>query len=80
MGPVDVPVTPIPVVTGLKLTGGRDITMLELSGENFTPDLKVWFAEAESDTMFRYEMGTHTHSHSHTPITPCSQSIFLLSL
>ena len=41
MGPVNVPVTSIPVVTGLKLSGDRDITMLEMLGENFTPDLKV---------------------------------------
>ena len=53
MGPVNVPVTPIPVVTGLKLSGGRDITMLEMSGENFTPDLKVWFSDIETDTMYR---------------------------
>ena len=53
MGPVSVPITPIPVVTGLKISGGRDLTMLELSGENFSTDLKVWFADVESDTMFR---------------------------
>ena len=53
MGPVDVPVTPIPIVSGLKVTGGRDIFMLELSGESFTPDLKVWFSDIEADTMYR---------------------------
>ena len=53
MGPVSVPVTPIPVVTGLKLRGGRDLTMLEMTGENFTPDLKVWFSDVETDTMYR---------------------------
>ena len=53
MGPVDVPVTPIPVVTGLKVTGGRDLNMLEVTGENFTADLKVWFADVEADTMYR---------------------------
>ena len=53
MGPVDVPVTPIPVVKGLKLSGGRDLTMLELSGEHFTADLKVWFSDVEADTMYR---------------------------
>jgi recombining binding protein (suppressor of hairless) len=55
MGPVDVPVTPIPVASGLKVTGGRDLNMLEVSGENFTPDLKVWFSDIEADTMYRSE-------------------------
>ena len=53
MGPVDVPVTPIPVATGLKVTGGRDLHMLEVSGENFTADLKIWFSDVEADTMYR---------------------------
>ena len=53
MGPVDVPVTPIPVASGLKVTGGRDLNMLEVSGENFTADLKVWFSDIEVETMFR---------------------------
>lgn len=53
MGPVSVPVTPIPVVGGLRLSMGGDLTMLEITGENFTPDLRVWFAEVEADTMFR---------------------------
>jgi len=29
--------------------------MLDLSGENFTPMLKVWFGEVEAETMFRCE-------------------------
>lgn len=28
--------------------------MLEISGENFTPSLKVWFGDVEAETMFRY--------------------------
>lgn len=55
MGPVSSPVTPIPVVEGLKLSGGADLSMLELSGENFSPDLRVWFADVETDTMYRCE-------------------------
>ncbi|KAL5499351.1 hypothetical protein EMCRGX_G010748 [Ephydatia muelleri] len=51
MGQVFSPVTPIPVVEGLKLSGGADLTMLELSGENFTPDLRVWFSDVEADTI-----------------------------
>lgn len=29
--------------------------MLELAGENMTPQLKVWFGEVEAETMFRCE-------------------------
>ena len=28
--------------------------MAELNGENFTPNLTVWFADIEAETMFRY--------------------------
>lgn len=41
MGPVRSPVTPVPVVTSLHLNGGGDVAMLELTGENLTPDLRV---------------------------------------
>jgi recombining binding protein (suppressor of hairless) len=27
--------------------------MLELTGENFNPNLKVWFGEVEAETLFR---------------------------
>lgn len=27
--------------------------MLELTGENFTPNLRVWFGDVESETMYR---------------------------
>lgn len=53
MGPVSAPVTPVPVTSGLKLSGGADLSMLEISGEDFTPDLKVWFSDVEADTMYR---------------------------
>ena len=46
--------TPIPVVSDIKVIGSEDMKMLEILGENFTPDLKVWFADIESDTMYRY--------------------------
>ncbi len=62
MGPVSVPVTPIPVVSGLRLNMGGDLTMLEISGENFTPDLRVWFSEVEADTMYRYVGSGKAHS------------------
>ncbi len=36
-----------------QLNGGGDVAMLELTGENFTPHLKVWFGDVEAETMFR---------------------------
>lgn len=29
--------------------------MLELTGQNFTPNLRVWFGDVEADTMYRYK-------------------------
>ena len=55
MGPVPTPVTPVPVVHSLNLNGGGDVAMLELTGEGFTPNLKVWFGDVESETMYRCE-------------------------
>ncbi len=31
----------------------RDVAMLELTGQNFTPNLRVWFGDVEADTMYR---------------------------
>uniref|UniRef100_A0AAY5LBZ6 Recombination signal binding protein for immunoglobulin kappa J region a n=1 Tax=Esox lucius TaxID=8010 RepID=A0AAY5LBZ6_ESOLU len=53
MGPVPSPVTPVPVVESLQLNGGGDVAMLELTGQNFAPDLRVWFGDVEADTMYR---------------------------
>ena len=36
-----------------QLNGGGEVAMLELSGENFVPSLRVWFGEVEAETMFR---------------------------
>ncbi|CAF93580.1 unnamed protein product [Tetraodon nigroviridis] len=47
------PVTPFPVIAGLEVNGGGHVAMLELHGENFSPHLKVWFGNTETDTMFR---------------------------
>jgi len=30
------------------------MAMVELTGENFSPNLTVWFADVEAETMFRY--------------------------
>lgn len=27
--------------------------MLELTGQNFTPNLRVWFGDVEAETMYR---------------------------
>jgi hypothetical protein len=32
---------------------GGDVAMLELTGECFTPNLRVWFGDVESETMYR---------------------------
>jgi len=55
MGPVHTSVTPVPQVTCLQLNGGGDVAMVELKGENFTPNLKVWFGDVEAETMYRCE-------------------------
>lgn len=52
-GPVHTPVTPVPTVSSLNLNGGGDVAMLELNGESFAPNLKVWFGEVEAETMYR---------------------------
>ncbi|XP_023216231.1 recombining binding protein suppressor of hairless-like isoform X1 [Centruroides sculpturatus] len=57
MGAVKTPVTPVPVVHSLHLNGGGDVAMLELAGENFTPNLKVWFGDVEAETMYRCQEG-----------------------
>ena len=40
-----------------QLNGGGDVAMLELNGENFTSNLKVWFGDVEAETMYRCEEG-----------------------
>ncbi|XP_041498720.1 recombining binding protein suppressor of hairless-like isoform X1 [Microtus oregoni] len=53
MGPVLAPVTPVPVIENLQLNGSGDLAILELTGENFTPNLQVWFGDVEAETMYR---------------------------
>lgn len=52
-GPVRSPITPVPIVNNLQLNGGGDVAMLELTGEHFTANLKVWFGDVEAETMYR---------------------------
>ncbi|XP_069740476.1 recombining binding protein suppressor of hairless-like protein isoform X2 [Narcine bancroftii] len=47
------PVTPVPVIRNLELNGGGDVATLELQGESFSPNLKVWFGDVEAETMYR---------------------------
>lgn len=47
------PVTPVPIVHSLHLNGGGDVAMLELTGDNFSPSLQVWFGDVASETMYR---------------------------
>ncbi|CAF0712051.1 unnamed protein product [Brachionus calyciflorus] len=53
MGPVEEPISPVPVVNYLRLNGNTEIAMLELVGENFTPNLRVWFGDIEAETAYR---------------------------
>lgn len=53
MGNIHRAVTPVPIVHSLNLNGGGDVAMLELSGENLSPSLKVWFGDVEAETMYR---------------------------
>lgn len=45
--------TPVPIVNSLNLNGGGDVAMLELTGDNFSPNLQVWFGDVEAETMYR---------------------------
>jgi len=43
----------IPFPFPSQLNGGGDVAMLELTGEDFQPNLKVWFGDVEAETMYR---------------------------
>ncbi|NXW91209.1 RBPJL protein, partial [Alopecoenas beccarii] len=47
------PVSPVPLIAALQLTGGGDVAMLEVQGEYFHTHLKVWFGDVEAETMYR---------------------------
>ncbi|XP_055335243.1 suppressor of hairless protein-like isoform X2 [Paramacrobiotus metropolitanus] len=55
LGPAAIPVSPVPVVRSLHLNGGGNVAMLELIGENFTPQLMVWFQHIQAETLYRCE-------------------------
>ncbi|XP_015685157.1 recombining binding protein suppressor of hairless-like protein, partial [Protobothrops mucrosquamatus] len=47
------PVGPVPLITTLELTGGGDVAMLEVQGNYFHANMKVWFGDVEAETMYR---------------------------
>ncbi|KFP78891.1 Recombining binding protein suppressor of hairless-like, partial [Acanthisitta chloris] len=47
------PVSPVPLIAALQITGGGDVAMLEVQGEYFHAHLKVWFGDVEAETMYR---------------------------
>nr|XP_047124430.1 recombining binding protein suppressor of hairless isoform X2 [Hydra vulgaris] len=54
-GPVQSKIAPVPFVSNLHLTGGGDVVTMEVNGEKFTSNLKVWFADVEAETMYSSE-------------------------
>ena len=50
-GPSTSHVIPHPPVV---VSGPPNVTMLVVKGEDFTPLLKVWFGDIESETMYRF--------------------------
>ena len=50
MGLVPAPVTPIPLVSDVKFPSDEELILI---GENFTPDLTVWFGDIEAETKYR---------------------------
>ncbi|XP_039971994.1 recombining binding protein suppressor of hairless-like protein isoform X2 [Xiphias gladius] len=53
LGCIQTPVSPFPAITGLEVNGGGHVAMLDIQGENFSPNLKVWFGNSEAETMFK---------------------------
>lgn len=53
MGPVRSAIAPVPVVHSLQLSGGGDVARLDLNGQNFHPNLRVWFGDVEAETVYR---------------------------
>lgn len=53
MGPAQLPVTPVPVVTSMMVSGGGETARLDLTGHQFSTHLTVWFGDQEAETIFR---------------------------
>lgn len=65
MGPVQQPVTPVPIVRSMVLSGSGEIVTLDLTGCCFRPNLKVWFADVEAETIFRWVVDSWTNYKVH---------------
>lgn len=50
------------LLTPFQLNGGGDVAMLELTGQNFTPNLRVWFGDVEAETMYRYSISYYFYN------------------
>ena len=51
LGPVDIPVTPVPVAESMRETSNYDnLRLVELLGEDFSPELTVWFGDVQALT------------------------------
>jgi len=56
LGPVTKPITPVPCVNKIAAEGsekGNGESVLEINGENFTPNLTVWLDDYKCYTMYR---------------------------
>ncbi|XP_065191343.1 recombining binding protein suppressor of hairless-like isoform X3 [Sycon ciliatum] len=53
MGPVSDPVTPVPRVLSMNMTGCNSQQYVELIGEDFHDNMTVWFADLMVDTFYR---------------------------
>uniref|UniRef100_A0A1I7XHU4 BTB domain-containing protein n=1 Tax=Heterorhabditis bacteriophora TaxID=37862 RepID=A0A1I7XHU4_HETBA len=74
MGPVKQPITPVPIVNSLDITGNETMARIELNGHNLKPNLKIWFGTTQVDTVYRSEESLTCMVPSHTAIKSESAS------